>query len=368
MRLGYSHTLLHREQVFGQKLDGIGVYTKSLYQEIHKKNNRVIPFDFCRIKELFKRGNQQSSPILSTLLPPLISLHKNLEEQIDVFHATDYLIPRLKNKPVVATLHDAIMFKNPEFASGLRKIKNLALKRSAQWADQVITVSQTMVNDIVNYWDIKPEKVTAIYNGIDPIWYQTLSPEAKASVLKKFSIDKPFILSVGTLQPRKNFSRLIQAFLNLPSSITDNFQLIIVGKEGWECEPIIRDLQRLEQHGKGKWLKYVGFEELRALYQSATVFAFPSLAEGFGFPVIEGFASNAPVLAANTTSIPEIAGDAAYLIDPEDLESITEGLKALINNEALCAELRQKGIIQSQLFSWERCAEETLRVLKQACR
>jgi alpha-1,3-rhamnosyl/mannosyltransferase len=288
-----------------------------------------------------------------------------MEQQIDVFHCTDYRIPRLKNTPVVATLHDAIMLKNPELASNFRKLKNHILKRSALAAKHIITVSHTMIEDIVDHWGIKPEKISAVYNGIDNIWYKTLEPNVLQNVLSKHAITKPFILTVGTLQPRKNILRLVQAFKNLPKNIRSEHQLVVVGKKGWDCDDIIQALQQLENNNEGKWLQYVDFEELRALYQAAALFAFPSLAEGFGFPVIESFASKTAVLASNTSSIPEIAGNAAYLVNPESIDELSHGLKSLLEDESLRHDYIQKGLVRSQNFSWKKCAEETYKILSQ---
>lgn len=365
MRLGYSHTLLHREQSLGIKLDGIGIYTKCLYAEMSKHHDQINAYDFCRLKQVFNKGSQQPATILSAALPGFINLHKSMEQQIDVFHSTDYLIPRLKSTAVVATLHDAIMLKNPELASGMRKLKNQLLKRSATWANHVITVSHAMVEDIVDYWNIKPENISAVHNGLDDIWYEKFSQEKINQVLKKYAINKPFILNVGTLQPRKNIQRLIKAYQALPNALQTEFQLIVVGKKGWNCDDIIQQLQQLQAKGQGKWIEYAEFEELRALYQAATIFAFPSLTEGFGFPVIESFASQTPVLAANTTSIPEIAENAALLIDPTDIEAIAHGLETLLNNENLQQHYISLGLDRAKHFSWQQSANETYQILKQ---
>lgn len=369
MRIGYSHSLLFREAAYGDKLDGIGVYTKHLYEEINKHHKEVYPFDFLgprqTLKQFFKKNDMQPATLYSNVLPIATSIHRAMEKQIDVFHCTDYRIPRLRNTPVVATLHDAIMLKNPELASSFRKLKNHILKRSALASDHTITVSHTMVEDIVEYWDIKPEKVSVVHNGIDDIWYETLEPTKLHDVLTQYDITKPFILTVGTLQPRKNILRLVQAFKNLPKNIRSEHQLVVVGKKGWDCDDIIQELKRLEQDDEGKWLQYVEFEDLRALYQAATLFAFPSLAEGFGFPIIESFASKTPVLASNTSSIPEIAEEAACLVNPESVDDLTSGLLSLLENESLRQDYIQKGMIRAQDFSWEKCAAETYKILSQ---
>ena len=367
MRIGFSNSLIYRENTYGDKLDGIGVYTKHLYDEIAKHNPKVLPFNFLgprqTLKQLFKNTSMQPATLYSNLLPMSFNVHGRMEQQVDVFHCTDYRIPRLKQTPVVATLHDAIMLKNPELASSFRKIKNHILKRSALASDHTITVSHTMVQDIVDYWNIQPEDISVVYNGIDDVWYETVSQEMVQKVLEKYSISKPFILSVGTLQPRKNIRRLVQAYKKLPANVRSEYQLVVVGKKGWDCDDIITDLKQLEEKNEGKWLQYVEFEDLRALYQAATVFAFPSLAEGFGFPVIESFASGTPVLASNTTSIPEIADNAALLVDPESINELSDGLLSLLENDSLRQNYAQKGIVRAKDFSWHKCADETLKVL-----
>ncbi len=369
MRIGYSHTLIERQKTHGQKLDGIGVYTQSLYRAMHALCPDLIPVNFAPLKQSFKpqhlfKRHYQPSPVICTMTPPVFNLYPELSKNLSVFHSTDYLIPRLKSTPVVATLHDAIMFKNPEYASGLRPLKNYILKRSVQHADHVITVSEAMVADIEKYWNIPKEKITAIHNGIDDIWFEPLSSEAIDDTQEKYHLKKPYILSVGTLQPRKNFSGLIKAYLNLPAHLQKQYDLIIVGKKGWHCEGIIQQLEKLKANHQGQWLSYVPFDHLRALYQGASVFAFASFQEGFGFPVIESFASKTAVLAANASSIPEIAQDAALLVKPDDNDEMTQGLQMLLESETLRQDLITKGAQRAQQFSWRDCAQKTFEVLK----
>ena len=169
---------------------------------------------------------------------------------------------------------------------------------------------------------------------------------------------------MGTIQPRKNIERIVEAFLSSSTEVRNNSQLVIVGKNGFGCDTLIEKLQQLQPDAAIKWLKHIPFTDLRALYQASLAITFPSLAEGFGLPIIEGFASKTPVITSNLSCMPEIAADAALLVDPHSTESIRVAMEKLYDDTELHASLTQKGIIRAADFSWDKCAQETLAVYK----
>lgn len=349
-------------------IDGIGVYTQHLLRHFAAQHYdiKTIPYQpFLNLP--YSRDAFLPHPLaLASSFTPLGPwFNRNIEKDIDVFHCTNYLIPRFKKTPVVATLFDAIMLKHPEWdKSKLLPLKNYLKKHSARWADHYIAISHAMIPDLVNYWNVDEKKISVTHLGVDDIWFETISEEKENVVLQKYNIRKNFILSVGTLQPRKNFLRLIKAYQQLPYDLQREYPLVLVGKNGWQTDELIKTIHELEEKKILRWLAYVPSEDLRALYQSATLFAFPSLSEGFGLPILEAFASRTPVLTSNTTSLPEIAGDAAYLIDPYNIDEISHGLYMLLSDSVLRKQFIQKGNKRARDFSWQKCAEETYKIYK----
>ena len=365
MQIGLSATRLVDFSGNPKALDGIGQYTTALAHGLQQSGNEVQYYYFRHLKELKKQTVPcdqfiaQPFNLYSSLLPGSFALHPSIESQVAVFHSTDYLIPRLKNTPVIATLHDAIMLKHTDMINyRLRALKNHLLKRSAQWADKIIAISHAVVPDLVEHFGIPEKKIHVIHNAIPDAWFEAIPTAQRQSVLEKYGIRKNYLLCVGTLQPRKNIARLARAFLKLPEPLKKDYQLLIIGKQGWLYEETLQTIEQLKQEKSGTWLSYVPDTDLKALYQSATGLVFPSLSEGFGYPIVEGFASKIPVLAANQSSLPEIAGDAALLFDPYQEPKITEAMEALLTNNNLRNELIQKGSQRVEKFRMKSYQKE----------
>jgi alpha-1,3-rhamnosyl/mannosyltransferase len=285
----------------------------------------------------------------------------DLAKKIDLFHSTDHYIPQLKNIPVVATIHDVIGQKHPEWVNPrFRTAKNALFKKTALWAHHIITISEFSKKDITEVLGIPASKISVVPQGVSPDFFQQVKDGEKETVLKKYQLSKGFFVMVGTLQPRKNIIRAIQAHALLPSAIRKKHPLVVIGQEGSRTEAIKQALQQHEQSGDGRWLQYVPRADLFALLQSAQALLFPSLYEGFGLPVLEGFASQIPVIAANTTSIPEVAQDAAYLVNPLDIDDISRAMKESLEQNNI--QKIQRGLVLAQEFSWQRTAQKTAQI------
>ncbi|MBK5264614.1 MAG: glycosyltransferase family 4 protein [Alphaproteobacteria bacterium] len=292
-----------------------------------------------------------------------------LAQRIDVYHATDYWIPKLSGVPVVATLHDAIPLSNPEWATPQhRAVKNFFMRAAAQWADAVITVSAAMVPAVVEQFRVPPERVTVIHNGVDDEWFQRIPPETGRTMLARHGLAPGYFLTVGTLQPRKNLARLFGAYRALPDRIRSEHPLVIVGQMGWGMDDLLPAIRSAQAVGEVFWLDYVLDAELRAIFQGACALVFPSLYEGFGMPVVEAFASGVPVLTSNVSALPEVAGDAALQVDPCDVEAIRDAMLRLAENSALCAHLVAAGSLRAKRFSWQTCAEQVAGVYRKVAR
>jgi glycosyltransferase involved in cell wall biosynthesis len=369
MHIGFSLTTL--EPAISQgKIDGIGMYTKNLYEALLRRNEKITPFSFPNTKgkmtSAFPNGRLLNySYMLSTigsLLSPL-SLHGNLKQDIDLFHATDHMIPRIKDIPLVATIHDAIMFQHPEWHSfRFGKLKKMIRKKTFRWPDRYITISKAMVAEIVEFGGIDPDKIDVIYHGVAPEWFVEASDETKYQLRKKYHLPEKFILFASTLQEKKNLPRLVQAYLQLSKELQDEYPLIIVGRTGWGNKESMAAVEKITSQKKGAWLNYVSYDDLRTLFQCATLYVHPSLHEGFGLTILEAFASKTPVITSNVAAMPEVAGDAALLIDPLSVDDIKQAMTTLLLNEHLSRELTQKGIMRAKEFSWNKCAEETIKV------
>lgn len=370
MKVGLSVTSLYPLGTLPKNMDGIGTYTNNLLNALKEKNVHVQEIYFKSLKETFctRSKSQKNFSIKPT---PLLSFTPgcifSLNEPLDLLHITDYLTPKVKGIPIVSTIHDAIMFKRSQWAAkgfSLQEIKNALLIQMSKRAQAVITVSHAVVADLVEFWKIPQEKISVIYHGISHEWHEKISPADQAMVLKKYGITKPFFLTVGTLQPRKNLQRMINAYLTLPKIIKDNIDFVIVGKEHSNLTPevLLDQIQKLCFEKQIQWLKYVPLSELRSLYQSAHVILYPSLSEGFGFPILEGNASGVPVLTSDFGSTKEIGQHSSYLVDPYSQEAIREGMIELVEKSQLRCQLIKKGIDYSKLFTWEKCAAETTKV------
>lgn len=372
MRIGLTCATI--EPTFtGGKIDGIGVHTKNLYQEFLKRNLSVIPFAFPKPKIGFwsselPEGKMLPLPFnLSTILSMSGSvskvLYRHLKKQIDILHVTDHLIPRVRNIPVVATMHDALMFSHPEWYScSFSHLKNRFRKKSMHWANHYITVSHAMIPELVEHVGLKEENISVVYNGIANSWFEKLTADEKNKLLARFNLPEKFLLHTGTIQPKKNAARLIEAYLRLPADLRHEYPLVIVGKVGWDVEEQMAAIHKLIDQKAGLWLQYVTSDELRALYQAASLYLCPSLHEGFGYTLLEALASEVPALVSNVSALPEIAGDAACLVDPYSVGGMQEAMYRLLTSESLRQELIAKGRLRAREFTLDCCVQGTLKV------
>ncbi len=291
-----------------------------------------------------------------------------LRDRPDLLFVPAHVIP-LVHPPSVVTIHDLGYLSFPEAHTARRRLElHLTTRWSLRAARRVIAISQATKDDLVRHYGADPARVSVVHHGLSPDFRPVEDPGAIAAARARHGLAGPYLLYVGTVQPRKNLERLIEAFalaLGEASELPD-LTLAIAGRRGWLTEAIERRARELGIEGRVRFLGYLPDEELPALLSGATAFVFPSLYEGFGMPVLEAMACGAPVLTANSSSLPEVAGDAALLVDPRDTHAIAAGLRRLVQDEALRAELRARGLAHAAGFTWERCARETLAVLLEA--
>lgn len=283
----------------------------------------------------------------------------------DVFHSPNFFVPKCKARKVV-TVHDLSHELSASFHPAARiALMNEALPKSLAIADHVITVSETVRREVIQRFGLAPSTVTATLLAADPS-YRPMTAEALQPALSGLGLyAKGYSLFVGTIEPRKNVERLIQAYELLPEDMRCEWPLVVAGGKGWNSETIHARMAKAQTEG---WLRYMSFVDQRwlpALYAGARLVAYPSLYEGFGLPIVEAMASGTPVLTSNTSCMPEVAGGAARLVNPVDIEEIAQALTECLSNEEWQAEARAKGLIRAAGLSWDRCVEETIAVYKQ---
>jgi len=286
----------------------------------------------------------------------------------ELFFATDfnsYLLPT-KDAKVVAMAYDLIPFLFPEVMASQPWSVRLGWRvnfRKLKSADAVIAISQATKDDLVRMFDLMPERVRVIYPGIDHSLFNVVNAgdrHRQSEVLERYGISGSYLLYVGDSEWRKNLRRVLEALSGLPGEI----KLVLVGKRARSDETLHRWVAEFGLQGRVLTPGFVPDCDLPPLYGAAQAFVFPSLYEGFGFPIAEAMACGCPVITANVSSMPEVAGDAALLVDPRDVDAIRGGMLRVITDQGLREQMASNGLRQAALFSWKRCAEETLAVIK----
>jgi glycosyltransferase involved in cell wall biosynthesis len=290
--------------------------------------------------------------------------------RVDLFHAPHYVVPRLLPCPYVVTIHDCIHLRFPQYlpnrlASFYAKTM---MQMAAQGARRVLTVSYASKQDILYYLRIPDDRVEVIYNAPDEHITAPPPPEDLARTRDRYQLTAPFILYTGNIKPHKNLDRLIEAYAELRSRGVEGYKLLIIGDEVSKYANLRRLVHKFQLHQHVRFLGFVSDVTLASLYRLATVFVFPSLYEGFGLPPLEAMTAGAPVITSNVSSLPEVVGDAALLIDPNDSHSIADALARVLCDSSLRADLIRRGLARAQEFSWERSAARVHEVYRELAR
>jgi glycosyltransferase involved in cell wall biosynthesis len=293
--------------------------------------------------------------------------------RLDAFYSPDFTLP--PTRPATRTLltvHDLSFMRHPDaFVPSLRRYLELAVPRSIHRADVVLADSSHTHSDLLTLFGIPAEKVEVITPGVDARFRPIPRSGDRARLKERYGVgDEPYVLSLGTVQPRKNYVRLIRAFARAneerplatqpPRSADSRMRLLIAGGRGWLYEDIFVEA---DKHDYVRLLGFVDDEDLPALYRGAALFAFPSLYEGFGLPVLEAMACGVPVVCSNTSSLPEVAGDAALLVNPLDVDGLSAAMVRVLEDAALRKTMISRGLAQAARFTWERSARQLLHVI-----
>lgn len=290
---------------------------------------------------------------------------------LDLFHATDFVLPPSVAGRKLLTVHDLAFLFYPDAAMpSLHHYLNTVVPRSIGRADHILADSHNTAKDLHEQWHVPQESITVVQGAVDherffqiddPTEDSDATSKRTTDVRNRYHIgDQPFILGLSKLEPRKNFTRLIEAFYHARNEAKFPHTLVIGGSKGWLYDDIFAKVQELGLEEVVHFPGFIADVDLPVLYNAAEFFAYPSLYEGFGLPILEAMACGTPVLTADNSCLPEAGGDAAYYVQAEDVDSIAQGLIALANDGKLRAKLSQKGIQQAAQFTWERSAKQLL--------
>lgn len=279
----------------------------------------------------------------------------------DIFHATDFVLAPCTARRKVLTIHDLAFLFHPDAAMpSLHRYLNVVTPRSVKRADHIIADSHNTAKDLHEQWRTPQEQISVVQGAVDHDHFRPVSDLAQQqAVRQRYGIgERPFILGLSRLEPRKNFSRLIHAFHAVRESAPIPHRLVIGGGKGWLYDEIFATVQRLGLEKEVLFPGFIANEDLPALYSAADFFAYPSLYEGFGLPIVEALACGTPVLTGDNSCLPEAGGPGALYVDVQDMDSIAAGLSRLCEDSDLREELRQKGMAHAARFTWSRSARQ----------
>ena len=350
---------------------GIGTYVRNLLKQLARIDQETEYVLLCRacdtsiVNELGVNFRAVAEAARNYSFSEQVHIPMVLRrEGVDLYHAPHYVLPPLTQCKSIVTIHDVIHLLFPQYLPNrlAHLYARASLWAAARRADRILTVSETSKHDILWRFKIPAEKVTVIYNAIDERFNVEPSDEQVQRVRERYQLDEQFILYVGNIKPHKNLERLIDAFDRLRASGFPHVRLLIIGDEISKYPALRRAVHVHKLHKEVRFLGFVPIETLAVLYRLADVFVFPSLYEGFGLPPLEAMASGAPVVTSNVSSLPEVVGDAALLVDPYDSESIADGMRQLLTDDDLRATLRARGFARAKQYSWQQSIEQVHRI------
>jgi glycosyltransferase involved in cell wall biosynthesis len=340
---------------------GIGTYIRNVLRGLARLDQQTEYIVLCRPEDVEVAGELGPNfrAVAESARPYSIGEQFRIplslvRELAHLLHEPHYVLPPATRCRAVVTIHDCIHLMFPQYLPGAMAYY---YARASMWsavrkADRILTVSETSKRDILKFFDIPPEKVAVIYNAIDERFLAEPDEEQMDRIRQRYQLDHPFLLYVGNIKPHKNLGRLIEAFARVKNSGHDDLRLVIVGDQVSRYPPL---RQAVHRHRLDKEVRFLGFQPydtLAVFYRLSRAFVFPSLYEGFGLPPLEAMACGTPVVTSNVSSLPEVAGGAAILVDPYDPASIADGISRAVTDTALRQELVAKGLARARDFSW----------------
>lgn len=368
-------------------LTGIGQYIRHLFTAMDKISEADVHMYYgARCEKGMRLPStgtaqtvQRTYGLLRRFVPRPRGLRKQLEKALfryrtrkgfddAVYHEPNYF-PLPYDGPLVLTVCDLSCFDHPETHPPERvRLMLRDMPAAIERADQIIVISEASGEALRRWFNVDPERITTTYLAADPR-FQPRSAEALTPALRSLGLTPGgYLLSVGTLEPRKNLATLFAAYTGLPAALRQRYPLAVAGMAGWGNAQMTKSTRELIERGELRLLGYVADELIPPLYAGAAAFAYPSRYEGFGLPPLEAMASGVPVITGNLTSLPEVVGDAGIMVDPDDVEGMREALRRLLEDRACAADFGRRGRVRAGTFSWERCARETFATYEKVMR
>lgn len=347
---------------------GIGTYVRNLVRHLARLDHETTYFLFCdRNDEATLRDLAENFvPVVEHAAGYSLREHVSIPMQLrrlgaDLLHSPHYVVPLLGSRPTVVTIHDCIHLLFPQYLPNRMagRYAALMMRKAIQRSALVFTVSEASRRDILRFFpQADPDRVWVAPNAIDDALLEHPGEEEMARVRERYQIRGRFVLYAGNIKPHKNLARLVAAFARVKQrSGMDDLKLLIIGDESNGYGGLRRSVEAAGVRQDVRFFGFVPERTLAALYRLAAVFAFPSLYEGFGLPPLEAMACGTPVVTSRLSSLPEVVGEAALLVDPESVEDIADGLARVLEDSALCARLVEAGHERARHFSWERSVQ-----------
>jgi glycosyltransferase involved in cell wall biosynthesis len=350
---------------------GIGTYIRNLLRHLARIDTRTEYVVLCReedrglVTELGENFRAVPERSAGYTIREQVAVPMDLRrEQADLFHAPHYVLPALTPCRSVVTIHDCIHLRFPQY---LPNRLGYAYARGSMWvathrSARVLTVSEASKRDILEYFRVPESKISVIYNAIDERFSEEPAPDEVMRVRERYQLNDPFILYTGNIKPHKNLERLIEAFHIIRRGELEHVKLLIIGDQISKYATLRRAVHRYKLHKHVRFFGFVPDATLAILYRLARVFVFPSLYEGFGLPPLEAMASGTPVITSNVSSLPEVVGDAAMLIDPYQPDAIAGAMRRVLTEDRLHDDMRERGLIRAREFSWGRSVKRVREI------
>jgi glycosyltransferase involved in cell wall biosynthesis len=350
---------------------GIGTYIRNLLRHLARLDATTEFVVLCReqdcafVTELGENFRAVTEPSRPYSLREQFAIPLELRRAgANLFHAPHYVLPPMTPCRSVVTIHDCIHLRFPQY---LPSRLGYAYARSSLWvaahrSARVLTVSEASKRDILEYFRVPESKVTVIYNAIDERFHEEPPADEVMRVQERYQLTDPFILYAGNIKPHKNLERLIEAFHMVRRGELEHIKLLIIGDEISKYATLRRAVHRYKLHKHVRFFGFVPDATLAILYRLARVFVFPSLYEGFGLPPLEAMASGTPVITSNLSSLPEVVGDAAMLIDPYQPDAIAGAMRRVLQDERLRDDMRERGLARVREFSWGRSVKRVREI------
>jgi glycosyltransferase involved in cell wall biosynthesis len=350
---------------------GIGTYIRNLLRQLARMDRQTEFVLFCRPedRETLAALGENFRAVVETAgnysIAEQIKIPLALKrEGVTLFHAPHYVLPPMVRCRSVVTIHDCIHLMFPQYLPNrfAYAYAKTSIDMAARRATRVMTVSESSKRDILRFVDTEPDKIDVIYNAYDDRFAIDPREEEVVRVSERYQLQSEFVLYAGNVKPHKNLERLIEAFFLVRKRGLDHLKLVLIGDEISKYTALRRAVHRYQLHKYVRFLGYLPEETLAVMYRLAGVFVFPSLYEGFGLPPLEAMASGTPVVTSNVSSLPEVAGDAAVLVNPYDPNAIADGIYQVLTDEQLRRDLRHRGVARAGQFSWEQSVRRVHKI------